>query len=161
MQTETATTINPKLAEFQQILAGIASNSEEAKHFAANVQDPEGMAAYCADKGLVLTSAQAETTYRAIRDAEALVQEAAVAENRPLSEDELENVTGGVSWALVGLGAGLLLGAVTGGVGLALAGAAFEVVGTAILGGTVGGIGGGAVGAAAGGIAQAVKNAFD
>ncbi|WP_428032543.1 hypothetical protein [Ancylobacter sp.] len=156
-----ATTTNPKLAEFQQILTGIASNPDEAKHFAATVRDPEGMAAYCAEKGLVLTSAQAETTYKAIRDAEALMQEAAVAENRTLSEAELDNVTGGVSWALVGLGAGLVVGALTGGIGLAVAGAAFEVVGTAILGGTVGGIGGGAAGAAVGGIAQAVKNAFD
>lgn len=158
--TEAATT-NPKLAEFQQILAGIASNPEEAKHFAATVQDPEGMAAYCAEKGLILTSVQAETTYKAIRDAEALMQETAVAENRTLSEAELENVTGGISWALIGLGAGAILGALTGGIGLALAGAAYEVVGTAILGGVAGGLGGGGAGAAIGGIAQAISNAFD
>jgi len=161
MTTETATTTNPKLAEFQQILTGIATNQEEAKHFAATVQDPEGMAAYCADKGLVLTSAQAETTYKAIRDVEALMQEVAVSENRTLSEAELENVTGGVSWALIGLGAGALVGALTGGIGLALAGAAYEVVGTAILGSVAGGVGGGTVGSIVGGISQLVSNAFD
>ncbi len=160
MSTQVDSTANPKLLMFQGILASLANDPTEAQRFAGSVKTPEDLAVYCGEKGLPLTQDQATTLFGALREAETLARQAGGGD-RTLNDAELETVDGGVSWALVGLGAGLVLGAVTGGVGLALAGAAFEVVGTAILGSVAGGVAGGAGGAAIGGIAQAVKNAFD
>jgi len=156
VQTEPAN--NKKLAGFQAIMTSVASNREEASRFGASMTGPDGLAAYCAQKGLILTGEQPQKLFDALKHTEKEVLKAQGPEIRALEDDELDNVAGGMSWALAGfIGLGVV-GALTGGVGLALAGAAFEVVGTFALGATAGGVVGGAVGAAGGGIASLISN---
>lgn len=150
-----------RFIQFQGVLAKLASDPDEARQFALTVNSPETFASYISEKGIGVSSSEANTLYGALRDLAATLPNQGPAEERPLRDNELNEVVGGGwGWIAIGAVAGLALGALTGGVGLALAGAAFEVVGTATLGAVGGGITGAGGGALIGGIAQTIKNAL-
>ncbi len=161
MNTQAVISESPRFAQFQGVLAKLASDPDEARQFASMVTSPASFASYLSTKGIAVNSSEAETVYGALRELAAKLPEQGPAEERPLEDKELgEVVGGGWGWVAIGAVAGLALGAVTGGVGLALAGAAFEVVGTATLGAVGGGLVGAGTGATVGGIAQTIKSAL-
>ncbi|MFG7490603.1 hypothetical protein [Methylorubrum rhodesianum] len=161
MTTLAATPNSSRFIQFQGVLSKLASDSEEAKQFALTVNNPATFASYLSEKGIAVSASEADTVYGALRDLAATLPDQGPAEERPLGDNELDEVVGGGwGWVAIGAVAGLALGAVTGGVGLALAGAAFEVVGTATLGAVGGGLVGAGSGAAVGGIAKTIKNAL-
>lgn len=161
MTIQSGTPSSTRFIQFQGVLSKLASDQEEARQFALTVNNPETFATYLSKKGIVLNTSEADTVYGALRDLAATLPHQGPAEERPLGDNELSEVVGGGwGWVAIGAVAGLALGVVTGGVGLALAGAAFEVVGTAALGAVGGGLVGAGGGAAVGGIAQTIKNAL-
>jgi hypothetical protein len=150
-----------RFVQFQGVLSKLASDPDEARQFALTVNSPETFASYISEKGIAVSASEANTVYGALRDLAATLPNQGPAEERPLGDNELNEVVGGGwGWVAIGAVAGLALGALTGGVGLALAGAAFEVVGTAAIGAVGGGLVGAGGGAAVGGIAQTIKNAL-
>lgn len=150
-----------RFVRFQGVLSQLASDPEEARKFASTVNNSETFASYLSSKGIVVNAGEADTVYGALRDLAATQSNQGRSEERPLGDNELNDVVGGGwGWVAIGAVAGLALGALTGGVGLALAGAAFEVVATASIGAVGGGVVGAGGGALIGGIAQTIKNAL-
>lgn len=161
MNTQLSSPNSTRFVQFQGVLSELASNPDEAKQFTLSVHNPETFASYLSQKGIIVNKTESETLYGAMRDLASTLPDEGPAEERPLGDNELDDVVGGGwGWVAIGAVAGLALGAVTGGVGLALAGAAFEIVGTATVGAVGGGLLGAGGGAAVGGIAQTIKNAL-
>lgn len=161
MTIQSENTNSLRFIQFQGVLSKLASDPEEAKQFASTVNDPETFASYLSKKGIIVNASEADAVYGALRDLAATRPDQGLSEERPLGDNELNDVVGGGwGWVAIGAVAGLALGALTGGVGLALAGAAFEVVATASIGAVGGGVVGAGSGALIGGIAQTIKNAL-
>ena len=161
MTIQQENTNSERFIQFQGVLSKLASDPEEAKKFASTVNDSKTFASYLSNKGIIVNASEADTVYGALRDLAATQSNQAHSEERPLGDNELNDVVGGGwGWVAIGAVAGLALGALTGGVGLALAGAAFEVVATASIGAIGGGVVGAGSGALIGGIAETIKNAL-
>lgn len=150
-----------RFRQFQAMLTQIQADAAETARFNAAVQGPSDLIRFSAEKGVIVTEAEAQGIFQA---AHAALLEAAGA--RHLDDAELDQVAGGVSWAavggMVGVIAGVALGtmaapALAGGI-VALQSAQFigMAVGSAAAGGLSGGVWGGAIG----GAAEAVSNLF-
>lgn len=146
--------------DFAQHMAVVLQDETQLKHFVETVTDGPSLKAFAAAQGYDLPAAEAE---RLIAQAGALVS--GQSDQGPISDDQLETVSGGFSWAAAGgilgglggaaavaLAVGCIIAApVTGGVSLAgavaalgglSAGAAGTVVaGSLVTGAFVGGLG--------------------
>lgn len=165
MESDANTHVNPRFQKFQNVLAQTLQDPAESARFNAQVTDPASLMAYCAEHGLTLRQSEADGIFAAA-DELAKARLEALRQSGKLDDAELDEVSGGVSWAAVGgtlgaiVGVGLAVASapavLTG--ALALQGAA--IIGTAITSAGAGAFSGGVVGAGIGAVSEKVADLF-
>ncbi|MDE1569023.1 hypothetical protein [Aquabacter sediminis] len=86
-----------RLADLQSLFTKVASDPMEVQRFAGSVNGAPSLAAFTAERGVVLTASEAEAAYEALANIAAAKAGAAGAPG--LIEDaELAGVVGGVNW---------------------------------------------------------------
>ncbi|MEZ2409098.1 hypothetical protein AB6806_20035 [Bosea sp. RCC_152_1] len=89
--------------KFQNHIRSIADDQQQLERFLTQVKTPDDLVVYAANAGCPLTKAEADDLFEKGQAAFDQMQS-------QLSDDDLDNVVGGISFAAIGLGAGAALG---------------------------------------------------